>query len=295
MLATLLDTVPSGLKARRFTKKIRQRQADGYGMAELDNCFVRYRTAGSGTLTVVMAADPPVTLECYDQLIEVLAKDYRVIVFEVPGFGFSLPKIGFDFSFDAVVNTLSGLLDYWQSAPYILAFPCASAYFSIALAERHPQLISHLAMIQAPNWEQEQQWKHRLDPKSILNTPIVGQVFLGSLKRKIARQWMQFASNTDAFTSLSKSLIDTQLHQGGCYCLASALQKSLTPESPKFETIKQPTILVYGEQDRSHKKTDFNSIRDYGSSIKTHMFANAGHFPELEAPELFKQSLDELV
>ncbi len=295
MPATLLDTIPSGLKARRFTKRIHQEQADGYGMAELDNCFVRYRTAGSGKYTVVLAADPPVTLECYDQLLAVLAKDYRVITFELPGFGYSLPKVGFNFSFDAIIDTLSGLLDYWKSAPYILAFPCASAYFSIALAERHSQQVSHLAMIQAPNWQQEQQWKHRLDPKSILNTPVLGQVFLRTLKRKVARQWLQFASSTEAFTSSSLPLIDSQLSQGGCYCLASALQKSLTPESPKLKAVKQPAMLVYGARDRSHKQTDFDSIRDYGSRIHIHEFTEAGHFPELEAPEHFKRSLDKLV
>ncbi|BFM18643.1 hypothetical protein R50073_48260 [Maricurvus nonylphenolicus] len=295
MLATLIDTFPSGLNAKRKIKALQQRLPGDYHTVELDTCYIRYRMAGSGKHTLVLATDPPISLECYDELIGILAKDYRVIVFELPGFGYSLPKIGFDFRFDNTIEILIQLLKHWNCGPYVLSFPCAAAYFSIALAERFPQWVSHLALIQAPNWQQEQLWKHRLDPKSILNTPIMGQVFLKLGKRKVARQWVEYASNTPPFTQHSQALIDKQLHHGGCYCLASAMQKSLTPESPALSGFTQPAIMVYGQQDSSHKKTDFETIRDYNPSIETCAIDKAGHFPELETPQLFKNYLDKLI
>lgn len=295
MLATLIDTFPSGLNAKRKIKTLQQRQPSDYHIIELESCYVRYRMAGSGKHTLVLATDPPVSLECYDELIGILAKDYRVIVFELPGFGYSIPKVGFDFCFESGMDAILQLLQHWNCGPYVLSFPCASAYFSIALAERFPQWVSHLALIQAPNWQQEQHWKHRLDPKSILNTPIVGQLFLRLGKRKVARQWMDYASNTPPFTQHTQPLIDTQLHQGGCYCLASVMQKSLTPESPALGEFKQPAIMVYGQQDPSHKKTDFETIRDYNKRIETCAIEAAGHFPELETPLLFKRYLDKLI
>lgn len=294
MLAALLDTLPSAIKAKRIIRRVRLNQQPSYHIAELDNCYIRYRELGRGSHTLVLAIDPPLTLECYDELLSILANDYRVFVFELPGFGYSMMKRGFDFGFDATVETLHQLLRHWNAGPYCLAFPCASAYFSIALANRHPELVSRLAMVQAPSWQQEQAWKHRLDPHNLLNRPIIGQLFIRAKKRMVARQWVNFASNTESFTEHATPLIDQQLHRGGCYCLASAMQYCLPTESPRLNTIPQPTTLIYGTHDKSHKVTDFESIRDYGNSIDIEPIEGAGHFPELEAPLAFKNIVDNL-
>lgn len=294
MLAALLDTLPSALKAKRIIRRVRQNQLPDYHVAELDNCYIRYREAGKGAHTLVLAIDPPLTLECYDELLSTLAKDYRVFVFELPGFGYSMMKRGFNFAFDATVETLHQLLRHWNAGPYSLAFPCASAYFSIALANRHPELVSHLAMVQAPSWKQEQAWKHRLDPHKVLNRPILGQLFIKVKKRMVAKQWVNFASNTESFTHQATPLIEQQLHKDGCYCLASAMQYCLPTKSPTLTTIVQPTTLVFGTEDKSHKATNFESIRQYSSDISLKGIEGAGHFPELEAPLQFKRIVDDL-
>ncbi len=294
MIAALIDTLPSALKAKRTIRQLRQNLPAGYGFVELDSCYIRYREMGKGEHTLVLAIDPPVTLECYDELLTLLAEDYRVFIFELPGFGYSMMKHGFDFGFDATVETLQQLLKHWDAGPYSLAFPCASAYFSIALANRYPDMVSHLAMIQAPCWQQEQAWKHRLDPHRILNRAIVGQLFIKAKKRQVARQWVNFASGTKKFAHAATPLIDHQLRRGGCYCLASAMQYCLPTTSPTLSHIEQPATLVYGVKDKSHGGTDFTSIREYGDHITLAPIDIAGHFPELEKPAVFKAIIDQL-
>ncbi|MAZ89214.1 MAG: hypothetical protein CL693_16415 [Cellvibrionaceae bacterium] len=294
MLAARIDTLTSALSHKRQLRQLRQSQADGYHLVELDSCFIRYREAGRGPKTLVLAVDPPITLECYDQLLALLAPDYHVYVFELPGFGYSMVKSDFQFHFEATIETLQELLRHWNAGPYTLAFPCASAFFSIALANQYPELVSHLAMIQSPNWQQEQAWKHRLDPHRVLNRAVVGQLFMKLKKRHVAEQWVKFVSNTPDFTRDSLPLIDRQLKHGGCYCLASAMQYGLPEKSPTLLEVTQPARLIYGEQDRSHKATNFETIRDYGHQISLHPIHQAGHFPELEAPDIFKSFIDEL-
>ena len=294
MLAGKIDTWTSAFSSKRVLKRVRELHTNGYHLEELDSCFIRYRVAGNGPHTLVLATDPPISLECYDELLSHLSQDYRVYVFELPGFGYSLVKRHFKFDFESTIETLHELLISWNKGPYTLAFPCASAYFSIALANRYPELVSHLSLIQAPNWQQEQAWKQRLDPHNVLNRPILGQLFLKWKKRDVARQWIKFASNTDTFTESSTSLVNHQLHHGGCYCLASAMQYGLPCESPKFTTVEQPARLIFGDSDRSHRDTNFQSIQDYGEKISLHPIQRAGHFPELEAPGEFKALIDAL-
>jgi pimeloyl-ACP methyl ester carboxylesterase len=216
-------------------------------------------------------------------------------VFELPGFGYSFPKSSFDFGFECCVEDLAALLTHWQSGPYVLAFPCASAFFALALAQRYPQLVSHVMMMQAPDWQQEQRWKQRLDPKSLLQTPGLGQLFMKASRRKIAREWLAYASNTPAFTQQAGAQVNHQLRHRGCYCLASALQCSLPAHSPTLGQISQPGIMIYGDQDRSHRKTDFNSIRHYSDQIQVKAIAGAGHFPELENPVLYSSLIDQFL
>lgn len=282
--ATVLDSVPGHFHAKRHYKKLSQQLADGYYLIELGHHFLRYRSAGRGQHHLVFAADPPITLECYDQLIQHLSPHYKVSVFELPGFGYSFPKTGFDFAFDACVEDLAALLAHWRSGPYVLAFPCASAFFALALAQRYPQWVSHVVMMQAPDWHQEQSWKRGLDPKSLLQTPALGQLLLKVTARSVAREWLSYASNTQTFTTHAQAQVAHQLQHGGCYCLASALQCSLPAQSPSLGELLQPGMMIYGNRDRSHRKTDFTSIRHYSEHIQVQMIPDAGHFPELENP-----------
>ena len=47
----------------------------------------RYRERGAGR-SIVFAADPPATLELYDQLFDVFAPEFHVIALELPAMGF---------------------------------------------------------------------------------------------------------------------------------------------------------------------------------------------------------------
>ncbi len=81
---------------------------------------------GDGSQTLVLAADPPVVIEQYDELIQCLEDDFRVIVFEIPGFGFSLPRSGFRFDFTKVNDLVAEFLRRLALGPYLLAFPITS-------------------------------------------------------------------------------------------------------------------------------------------------------------------------
>lgn len=295
MSATLIDTIPLSINAKKRISRLQRNSNNGYHFIELANSHIRYRVAGSGKHTIVLAADPPISLECYDSLSALLSKQYRVLVFELPGFGFSFPKRQMNFDFDACVEDLVELLKTWNKGPYVLAFPCASAFFSLAIANRYPNLVSHLALIQVPDWQQEQQWKQKLDPKNILATPFIGQTFLRMGRKKIAQQWIRYAAAQDEFKQHAQHHVKQHMAHGACYCLASAFQKSLPSQSPHFGTVDQDSILIIGDKDPSHRKTDFNRIHQYNNAIQLHRFAHAGHFPELEQPQLFKNAVDDLL
>jgi pimeloyl-ACP methyl ester carboxylesterase len=166
-LALRIDTEADA----RIRRSLRGHRAPGYGFVDLPSCAVRYRAHGEGARTFVFAADPPIVLEHYDALVDALSARARIIVLELPGFGFSPARRSFDFSFDGIVAALGDILDALDVRGATLCFPCVSAYAGAALALARPECVRSLVAAQAPSFEGALAWKRSRDPKGLLARP----------------------------------------------------------------------------------------------------------------------------
>lgn len=293
MLSEFFDTVPAVLKRRLLLREQKPWSSPAVREMELTHSYIRYRVEGEGIgkKTIVFATDPPIVLEQYDELIALLKHDFRVVVMELPGFGYSFPKLNMSFKFEPVNQMLHEFLTKLDSGPYILAFPCITAFSAIWLANRYPDLVSALVLIQAPTWQDAMAWKHERDPKHILSTPIFGQVALQLLKRQRAPAWLQLAVGNQ---QCLQGFIDTSvsaLRNGACFSLASAFQDYLRGQPDFLMAVQQKTMIIWGDKDGSHKKTNKTDSQSLAVVSQCCHFPHAGHFPELEYPELFVEKL----
>ena len=290
-LATWVDTLGPSLRSRSVLESELFHSRPDVKYMRFPECIIRYRVSGSGPRTLVLATDPPVVVEQYDKLIELLKNDFRVVVFEIPGFGFSIPLSSFRFDFSRLNDVVARFLRQLDFGPCILAFPCVAAYGAIDIAARFPHLVSHVALIQAPSRTEQVNWKHGRDGNGLLSKPLLGQILLQVLKRKRAPLWFEAAVGNRLHLADFVDTTDRALGGGACFCLASAFQRYLTDAPPPLEPVKQPSLIIWGEADKSHRRTDKTSSRVYCSEAEEFFFAQAGHFPELEQPELFAQTL----
>jgi pimeloyl-ACP methyl ester carboxylesterase len=281
--AARLDSLDFQLQERRA----RARSSGLSHVVHIDvgDALVRCRIEGKGP-TIVFCVDPPVVIEQYDRLVRALSSDFRVVVFEPPGFGFSVARPSFDPSFEGTTRAVARFLRALGHGPYTLAFPCVTAFAALDVASRYPGLVERLVLMQAPSWEEELRWKERRDPKGVLGTPVVGQVAMRLLKRRRAPAWFDAAVGDRARTGELKRTTDDALRHGAQFGLATAFQSYLVPgAAPPAST--RPTLVVWGEADRSHAKTDRESSRALGRDVTIVTAAELGHFPELERPEWF--------
>lgn len=259
----------------------------GIGWITLDSAVIRYRVHGKGTSTIVFAADPPIVLEHYDRLIDLLEEDFRVVILEMPGFGFSTPKARLDFKFNTTNDVVAAVLKQIVDQPCVLAFPCVSAYCAIDLATRYPELVRGVVVIQAPSWNEQMKWKRGRDRSGLLRTPVLGQLALKILKRQIPSRWFSAAAGHKECLPRLIDTADTALAKGACFCLASVFQCYLTDEPPKLKPFHGPGLIIWGESDRTHRSTDKQSSQLLIPDATTISFRGAGHFPELEEPVRF--------
>lgn len=288
MIATLVDTLPLKNKIRNHSNKITS--DENTYLMELDKGWIRYQIEGDGP-TLVIACDPPSTLASYQELLKYLSPHFKVVLMEQPGFGFSYPKVGFDFSFKQTNNLIADFLVKLDLAPYVLSLPCVTGFSAIVLADQYPKMISHLVLIQTPDWEQLKIWANGRDSKNLLRKPVVGQLALMALKNKRVGDWydtvMADQENANKFTKQTRD----QFNKGACFCLASGFQKYLFSGDPDLPIPSQPVLAIWGEKDLSHGQTLKRSTLNIVPHATFVTLDHCGHSAEIEDPEAFVHEL----
>ncbi len=261
---------------------------EGMRYEEIEGAALRVRTGGRGPHTIVFVPDPPNVIEHYDRLFDLLAPHVRIVCLELPGFGLSFPRGGFDPSFANGVGTVARLLDHLRTGPCVLALSCAAGLLSLALARERPDLVSKLILVQTPSWPEEIAWTRRVDSSNLLGRPIIGQLIMALGKRRVARGWYAAATPNRETAARFDAVAQERFDHGAGYCLASAFQALRREPVPDFGVLPQEALILWGMADRTHRRTDKRSPMGCLPGARVIELEGVGHFPDLERPEWFR-------
>lgn len=255
---------------------------------------IRVKDTGGSKPAVVMVPDGPCVIEHLDPLIAELASDFRVVCFEMPGIGFSYPKISYDFGLEKSTEIVVSVLDALNIERAKLSFTCSNGYIALAVAKNFPERVSKLVLAQTPSVHtMKNQWVDRNIPKPV-QIPYIGQAMNAVMSKQFASSWYDAAlpknsPHKEGFVSEAISALDS----GGCFCLASIVQGMSNVGDNHLNNIEVPTTMVWGNKDRSHRGTNFESLREHVPDCEIHKFDGCGHFPNLEQPKAFAALLRE--
>lgn len=289
--AAHVDLLPLSLGRRWRLQRAKHWSGPAVQFMELPEATIRYCVAGGPGPTLVISPDPPVMIEHYQDLIDRLLPHFKVVVFEQPGFGFSLPRRSLRMNLQGATAVVARFLDGLGLGPYVLSFPCIAGFSALNLAHRRPDLVRAIVVTQTGSREDSLAWRSRVDPRGILATPVAGQLFLRSWRNRVMRAWFHAALGDARCAPAFIEISDNAFRHGACFCLASALQEYLTEALPEFAPPSCPTLVVWGEKDRTHRQTEKNRRGSFARGAKLVTFADAGHFPDLESPERFAREL----
>lgn len=241
---------------------------------------------------IINVPDGPNVIEHHESLVAKLSKNFRVICFELPGFGFSYPTLKHDYSLDKSAKVILNLMDILKVKRAALSFSCSNGFYAIKAAQISPERFSHLFLAQTPSLRAMKKWTDDTIPK-ILTLPIIGQLTNALLEKKFASAWYQAAlpKGTDKTDFQNKAL--NSLKSGGCFCLSSLVQGLVRDMNASLIQVKIPSTQIWGKKDFSHRKTDGNSILEHLPNCETIAFENCGHFPELENTDDYVKLVNE--
>jgi pimeloyl-ACP methyl ester carboxylesterase len=239
---------------------------------------------------VIFVPDGPNVLLHYRKLVELLSDRLRVVCFDMPGFGRSIPSMTYSHSLDHGAATVLAVMDALKIETATLAFSCANGLYALRVAEIAPHRISQLVLSQTPTLAAMHAWVDRIIPWPI-PVPVLGQLIGWILKYKTSLPWYPKALPRGTDPTPFVETTRHALHCGGCYSLAGVVQ-GLMAESPEsLRGVRTPCTVIWGVSDRSHAVTLPDSLLECVPHAQIVRFEDCGHFPELEQPQRFADLL----
>jgi pimeloyl-ACP methyl ester carboxylesterase len=250
---------------------------------------LRIRDSGGSRQALVFLCDPPVTVEAYDELIDAFQPEFRVLVVELPCFGFSSVSSTAALSFDGAVRAVEAAISSLELDLVVLFGPCICGFIVAEIAARGTLPVGGVVLMQTPDKAGMVSWVERMDPKGLLRIPLLGQCVVRFSARRISALWLRYATAKSFDARRLIDTVDNTLAQGGGYPLATMLQ--LWSKGTKNAGLNIPALVIWGKQDRSHADTDPQCTQKHAPDAKMMEFPDCGHFTELEKPRQFADSV----
>ena len=249
---------------------------------------LRVRDTGGKGPVVVMVPDGPNVIEHHAEVIDRLAPHARVICFDMPGFGWSRPRASYDHTVTQGAATVLAAMDALDVREASLLFSCANGFYAMAAARAAPTRIRRLLLCQTPGLASMPAWTARNVPKP-LRTPVVGQLLMRGVRRKLAHTWYGMSMPDKPQRAEFRATAQHALEHGACFCLAGVVQGLSRGTEAELAGVKQPTMLLWGDADRSHKHTRAESLLNLLPHAQIMHFPECGHFPDLEEPRRYAE------
>lgn len=248
---------------------------------KIRNLNINYKETGSGQETVVILQGWGTSCEAYNPVAHVMAKKYRVIQFDFPGFGNSEePPCGWN-----VDDYADFFVEFMQKLAVDKAILMGHSYGGrviIKLSNRKdlPFEISKIILVDSAGilpqktFGQKMKIKRYKLLKKIANIPFVYAIF-----KEMIDEWKKTQGSADyrAASPVMKQ------------CLVMAVNEDLTG---LLSGIRQETLLIWGDADTATPLKDGELMEKLIPNAGLAVINGAGHFSFLDQPMVFERILN---
>lgn len=253
----------------------------------IDGMQVHLRDEGprDDSVPIVLLHGTSSSLHTWDGWADSLKGTRRVIRFDLPGFGLTGPAPDGDYGMTAYVRFVTHVLDTLGAHRVVLAGNSLGGWIAWRVAVARPELVQRLVLVDAAGYPFESQSVpigFRLARIPVLNK-LVQRILPRSVVEGSVRN--VFGDPAKVTPALVDRYYDMARREGNRAALVARFsQGRADPDTTAIRTIRQPTVIMWGERDRLIPPDNaVRFARDItGSRVLT--FATLGHVPHEEDP-----------
>ena len=235
------------------------------------------------------------SMQAWNGMINVLADSYRIISFDLYGHGITGKHPDDDYSANAQISAAIKVLDAAGVDQAVWVGNSMGGWLTWRAALSHPERVSRLVLIDASGAQGGEKAEVYLAAK-ILSSSVVQKLSEYIMPRSMVEASIQ--DNYVDHSKISDQLIDQYWEllrfPGNRAAIAHRFKTSREPEVwEQISNIKQPTLLLWGEQD---VVTPFSNTKLFQQKLpqsKLVSYPNASHLPMEELPIEVAQDIDQ--
>ena len=247
--------------------------------------------AGQRTHVRDEGAGPPVVLlhgtsssvQTWDPWAAAMRDSFRVVRFDLPGFGLTGAAVTRDYSMPAYVRFVSAVLDSLRVGPAIVAGNSLGGEIAWALASREPARVRRLVLIDPAGLPTG---RGAPLPFTLAQLPLVGPVLSRVTPRWIVRRSLLEVYADDA--KVTDTLIDRvwlmARRPGSRQAFVDRARTPRANDGAGLERIAAPTLVLWGKEDAWIPATLAPEFARRIPNAESVVMARVGHLPQEEAP-----------
>ncbi len=251
---------------------------------EVAGMRLRLRDTGPrGAPAVILLHGFGASLETWEGWARTLSASFRVVRFDLPGFGLTGPDPTGDYSDARSMQVLAAVMDKLSIRRAALIGNSMGGKIAWNFAATHPDRVTKLVLV-SPDGFASPGFEYGRKP----DVPFVVKLLPYTLPAAMVRMNLApaYADRAVVSDALVARYRDMMLAPGvRAAMIARMEQVRLEPPAPLLRQITAPTLLIWGERDAM---IPFSNAQDYLHDIpncRLVAFPNLGHVPQEESPE----------
>jgi pimeloyl-ACP methyl ester carboxylesterase len=265
--------------------------ANGSRYIELDGFNLHYRDEGRRDKPVLVLIHGVVaSLHTWDDWLPAFAANYRVIRFDVPGFGLTGPAPDGVYSAERMIKVVGLLLDYLGVSKASIAGNSLGGYIAWNFALAQPQRVEKLVLIDPAGYPM-----HKV-PWMIASAALPGATVAMPLwmPRALIAQGIKEVYGeparikpgvVDRYNDLTRRPGNRRAMMDIFRVLLKVNKQELHATPERVAQIQAPTLLLWGERDRWISPTHVPLWQRDLPGIQVKTYPGVGHIPMEEIPQ----------
>lgn len=267
--------------------------ADHSRFADVNGARMHYQEAGARNAkpVILIHGFASSTLVWSKVFLDIASAGFRVIAPDLVGYGYSGKPRNFEYTIAAQARMIVGLLDELGLQQVILVGSSYGGAVAATVALDYPKRVEKLVLVGAVTNNQPTRYMLM----RLFGYPLVGDIFSPLLagSRRLLRQRMKSVYDRHAWVLDERRVQARHLPLRAAATHRALIRTVRGWDANRIATdanaIKQPTLVLWGENDREVPLCDGEYLRDAIDGSRLVVFRECGHLPHEEFPEAFTE------
>jgi pimeloyl-ACP methyl ester carboxylesterase len=251
-----------------------------------------YTDEGSGAETIIFIHGLGNYLPAWKNNVEALKSRYRCIAIDLPGYGKS-SRGRYPFTMEFYADVVVQLMDHLQLPTAVIAGHSMGGQIAMTAALKYPARVKKLVLVSAAGFESftegEKQWFREIAVPELTKNATPQQI-----RANVVQTFYNMPADAEFMVTDRIATRKAKGLDGYAYTVAQSIKAMVNqPVIDLVDRIKQPALIIYGENDNLIPNPFLHAGRTRGiaeigyAAIKNStllMIPECGHFAQYEHP-----------